>query len=115
MSGDLIIEGPPEELEALRKLLETEFGPDAAVQQITSSQSGQLREPLTIALIVALGGPVLTTTVAGVIRRYMTHRERMKELDGKQREAEMRHEIRLALVGPDDHEQPVTLEALESS
>ena len=80
MDDDLIIEGSPEDLEALRRLLEAELGADAAVQPVTSAQSGELREPIITALVVGLGGPVLTNAVASVIRRYLQHRERMAEI-----------------------------------
>jgi len=71
VDDDLIIEGSPEDLEALRRLLEAELGADAAVQPVTSAQSGELREPIITALVVGLGGPVLTNAVASVIRRYL--------------------------------------------
>jgi hypothetical protein len=115
VNDDLIIEGSPEDLEALRELLEAEFGADAAVQPVTSAQSGELREPIITALIVGLGGPVLTKAVASVIRRYLQHRERMAEIGNERRAAELDHEFRMALVGADDRERAVTLEQLETS
>lgn len=115
MDEDLVIEGSPEDLEELRELLEKQFGADAAVQPVTSAESGELREPVITALIVALGGPVVTQAVASVIRRYMQHKERMRELGNEQRQAELDHEFRMALVGRDDAERPVTLEELEAA
>ena len=113
MTEDLVLEGSPDDLEELRELLEQEFGPDAAVQPITSSEAGQLREPILIALIVALGGPVVTSELAKVIRRFLEHRETMTDLGNDLKKAEMDHQFRLALVGSDDKERPVTLEELE--
>ena len=115
MDDDLIIEGSPEDLEALRRLLEAELGADAAVQPVTSAQSGELREPIITALVVGLGGPVLTNAVASVIRRYLQHRERMAEIANERRVKELDHEFRMALVGADDEERPVTLDQLETA
>jgi len=113
VTEDLVVEGSPEDLEQLRELLEQEFGANAAVQPVTSSEAGQLREPILIALVIALGGPVITREIAKVIRRFMEHREAMKGLDQDLRRAEMDHEFRMALVGADDEERPVTLDELE--
>jgi len=114
MDDDLIIEGSPETLEQLRRLLERELGTDAAVQPVTSSQSGQLREPVLIALIVALGGPVLAREVAATIRRFMEHRETMAEAENARAASERDHEFRMALLSADEHERPVTLDELDA-
>jgi len=77
----LKIEAPPDDLEALRAMLRDELGDAVDVEEMGSQGIGELREPILIALVIALGGPKLTRAVAGVIDRWMTHRERLRELD----------------------------------
>lgn len=60
-------------------MLEDELGEQADVQPLSSTAPGELREPLLIALVVALGGPVIVKSVAAVVSRWMEHREKMKD------------------------------------
>ena len=101
---DLRIEGPPEAMQDLRSFLAQETPPDLDLdtEEITSSAPGELREPLLIGLIVALGGPRAVREVRAMIGRWLTHRERMYELET----------IRLNLLEEGAPPQPVTLEQL---
>ena len=91
---DLIIRGDADNLEELRRAIEAEIGPDARPFPYASAEDGQLREPILIALIVALGGPALTKAIAGVVTRYLEHKEIM---------------LKLALQDGSGNEKPVTL------
>lgn len=77
MSDDLVIRGTAEDLEELRRLIETDVGAKARLHPVTSAQSGELREPVLIALIVALGGPAVTHAIAGALKQYLQHKETM--------------------------------------
>jgi hypothetical protein len=50
--GDLRIEAPATDLEALRQSLYDEFGAEADIQEITAIVAGELREPRLIALSI---------------------------------------------------------------
>lgn len=69
--SDLIIRGEPGDLEELRRAIENEVGPDARLHPVTSAQAGELREPILIGLIVALGGPAVTYAIA--VRNALEH------------------------------------------
>jgi hypothetical protein len=122
---DLIIRAAPAELEELRRLIELEVGRPAKLQPVTDTQSGQMREPILIALIVALGGPALTTAIAGVIKRHLQHKEQMQnlenkhaeriqELENERRRNDQSHQFRMSVIADDedDEERPVTLDDL---
>jgi hypothetical protein len=77
---DLIIRADPEDLAELFKAIDEEVGPDARLFPVTEAEPVQLREPFTIALIVALGGPTIIKSITGVINRYFEHKEKMYSL-----------------------------------
>lgn len=77
------IQATPEELEELRKFIFDEMGDSIDLQEIASTEAGELREPLLIAIIVALGGPAVVTGFVEVMNRWMEHREKMEELHNK--------------------------------
>ena len=76
---ELQIEASAEDLNLLRRMLDDELGEEADVQPLSSTAPGELREPVLIGLVVALGGPVIGKSVASVISRWMEHREKMKD------------------------------------
>jgi hypothetical protein len=76
---ELQIEASAEDLTLLRRMLDEELGDQADVQPLSSTAPGELREPLLIGLVVALGGPVIVKSVTTVISRWMEHREKMKD------------------------------------
>jgi hypothetical protein len=72
------IEGPPEVLEGLRQDLLEEAGDQVDVEPVSVAVPGELREPLVVAILVALS-PVTAVgirTVGSIIERRMTHAER---------------------------------------
>ncbi len=74
----LEFEAEPDALVELHRMIEELNDSSIDVQPRTKQpMPGQLSEPITIALIVALGGPVVTQELGKVLRRWMTHRERM--------------------------------------
>jgi len=75
---ELQIEASSEDLSRLRQMLDEELGERADVQVLSSTAPGELREPLLIGLVVALGGPVIVKGVVTIVTRWMEHRERMK-------------------------------------
>jgi hypothetical protein len=101
---DLRIEGPPAAMRDLRDFLAAETPPDLDLdpEEITSSKPGELREPVAIGLIVALGGPRAVREVREMLSRWLTHRERMYQIET----------IRLHLLEDDGPAKEVTLEEL---
>jgi len=81
---ELQIEAPAEDLAALRQMLDEEMGEEADVQPISSIAPGELREPLLIGLVVALGGSAVTKSVTAIIARWMEHREKLKDKETAQ-------------------------------
>jgi hypothetical protein len=115
---DLIIEGHPAELEWLRRQIEAEVGRDAQLEAVPSQESDKLSEPIIISLIVALGGPVVVTSVAGIIKRRYQHKEEMRKLDVQLRESEMQHEFEMTelklKVRDGDQEREIVEDDLEN-
>lgn len=112
MDKDLLIEGSPEELEELRQELERELGRDAHVEPAT--QNVEYGEPITIALIVAFGGPKIVKGVVKVVKRYMEHRERMQEMRNEREQAREENQLRFMILEGGQRRQ-VTLTELEAS
>jgi hypothetical protein len=115
---DLIIEGHPTELEWLRREIEKELGPDAELEAVPAQDADELREPIIISLIVALGGPVIVEAVSGILQRRYQHKEEMQRLDVQLRESEMQHEydmteLRLQIQTPDGEGRPISESELE--
>jgi hypothetical protein len=92
---DLIIEGHPAELEWLRRQIEAECCDDAALEAVPEQGAEELREPLIIALIVSLGGPVLVKSIVDVLKRRYQHIEEMEEIARDLRLAELQHEQKM--------------------
>jgi Effector Associated Constant Component 1 len=76
---ELQIEASADDLRDLRRMLEDELGDKADVLPLSSIAPGELREPLLIGLVVALGGPLVVESAATIISRWMEHRENMKD------------------------------------
>jgi hypothetical protein len=79
--AELEIEAPPEQLEELRQQLIGELGSDLDIQEVSSIGAGELREPVLVAIIVALGGPAVVKGVVTVVERWMKHNEEMRKLE----------------------------------
>ena len=112
---DLIIEGNPAELEWLRREIEDELGAEADLEaQTSSTDPDTLNEPLIIALIVALGGPVVVRKVADVLKRRYQHKETIAEIAKELRlgELQIESELRLKQVEADGRRRPLTEEEL---
>jgi hypothetical protein len=77
------VQATPEELEELRNFIFNEMGDSIDLQEIASAQPGELREPLLVAIIVALGGPAVVKGFVEVMNRWMEHREKIEELRSK--------------------------------
>jgi hypothetical protein len=80
---ELMIEMPREDLKDLRSFL-LEKGPDNLdVQDLNQISPGVQREPILIALVIALGGPVVTKQIVSLIKDWlaMKHEERMLKLN----------------------------------
>jgi hypothetical protein len=92
---DLIIEGHPAELEWLQGEIEKQIGRDAHVEPVTEQDPDKLSEPITVAIIVALGGPKIVKAVRDVLKRRYQHIEEMKQLDVQLRESKMKHEFKM--------------------
>jgi hypothetical protein len=111
---ELKIEAKPESLEELRQMLESELGDGVNVQEISSSATTELREPLLIALIVAMGGPVVVKQAAGVIKRWMQHQETLTDLSVKAQKSAQQFELaKLRLLTQKDA-RTISIEDLES-
>jgi len=115
---DLIIQGQPAELEWLRKEIDRELGPQAQLEAVPSQDSEEMNEPLLVALIVALGGPVIVESIKGILERRYQHLEEIRHLDLQQRESEMRHqyemtELQLRLADGEGEERRITEQDLE--
>src|SRR5262249_12009348 len=76
---ELQIEASSEDLSALRRQLEEELGEQLDVQELSSTAPGELREPVLIGLVVAMGGAAVTRGVVSVVKAWMKHREVMKD------------------------------------
>jgi hypothetical protein len=108
--SDLIIHGESEQLEQLLRDLEREVGAEANPYPITSGESGEPREPVLIALIVALS-PV----VVKVIKRYMQHVETMDKQETERLKVKQDHQLQLAILHKDDSEEPVAIDDLPAT
>ncbi len=82
--SDLLIEGDPTELEAIRVAVERTLGREARMEPVTSTASGELREPILIGLIIALGGKEVVKGLVDILRNRATHEEVMKRLEIEQ-------------------------------
>ena len=101
MTEQIRVEADPEALESLRAELLAQFGDELDMQEISSMAPGELREPILIGLVIALGGPKLVAGVVDAIDRWLRHRERTKALD-----------MRFALLR--EKAEPVTLDELRT-
>jgi len=115
---DLIIEGHPAELEWLRREIDAKVGADAQLEVVPSQDTDELREPIIISLIVALGGPAIVSAVRDVLKRRYQHKEEMKRLDVQLRNSEMKHnydmtELRLRVTTDDGDEREISEEELQ--
>jgi hypothetical protein len=110
-----VIRADAADLEELRRLVEAEIGPEARLFPVTSAAGGELREPILIGLIVALGGPAITKAIAGVIKRYLEHKETMAKLDNERHASDNGFRLRLALQNAAGDERPVTLPELAAA
>jgi len=88
--NELEIEAPPEELEELRQLILAELGEKADLQEVTSARAGELREPVLVSLVVALGGPAVVTGVVAALKAWFKHREEMEKLKQPQKLEELK-------------------------
>jgi len=73
------VEGTPEDLEQLRRDLQDAMAGEARIQPVSSSAPGELREPVLVALVIALA-PVAIDNLRRTIERYLEHRETIEEL-----------------------------------
>ena len=78
---ELQIDAPPQDLEDLRQMLLKEGGGGIELQEISSAGVGELREPVLISIVVALGGPVVVKAVVDIVRKWAEHREAMRRLE----------------------------------
>jgi hypothetical protein len=92
---DLLIEGDPVELQAIRSEIERSVGSEAQIEPINSIVSGELREPILIGVIVALGGPAIVRSVVKILRDRYAHVEAMERLENEREAARLHHEERL--------------------
>jgi len=104
----LHIEGQPEVIEEFRKFVFDESPEVArALRPVHAMTPGFQREPLVIALVVALGGPVIVKELCGLVKRYFDL--------VSQREAQ-KHQIdvlRLLLEQDDRRKSSVSIAELE--
>jgi hypothetical protein len=79
---ELKIEMKPEDLLDLRSFLIEHSNKEINLQEITSQSAGFQREPLIIAIVVALGGPIIVKEIAGLLKEWMKikHEEKMMKL-----------------------------------
>ena len=92
---DLLIEGDPRELEAIRVEIERELGREAMLETVTSAQPGQMREPILVGVIVALGGPVIVRAVVEILRNRQIHAEEMGKQSLTAEQMRLDHEARM--------------------
>jgi hypothetical protein len=80
MGERIRVEGRAADLEALRHELEEELGDEINTETISAGVPGELREPVVVALIVAVASTasVAIKTVGSVIERRMLHQEVME-------------------------------------
>lgn len=80
-STQIRIEGNDEDLKLLhRALMEDEtLKGEVAIQPVTSSSPGELREPVLVALVLGVA-PVAIRNLRKALERYMEHRETMEAL-----------------------------------
>lgn len=71
-----------EDLLDLQQFLLSNLMDEIEIQEINEISSGFNREPLLIALVIALGGPVVTKQVVGLLNEWikLKHEEKMVKL-----------------------------------
>jgi hypothetical protein len=118
MERDLLIEGTPEDLEQLRVEIEHELGRSAHVEPVTSLGTDEYREPITIGLIIAFGGPRIVKGVVRVVNRFMEHREQMAKLENARQAAEEKAEEKKPplqfIIVEGDARRPISKPELEA-
>ncbi|GAA4605244.1 hypothetical protein BJY16_005312 [Actinoplanes octamycinicus] len=82
---DLIIEGNPATLEWLRRQIHENCADEVALEAVPAQDAGELREPVTVALIVSLAGPLLVRSVVDVLRKRHAHAGDIAEINGELR------------------------------
>lgn len=115
---DLTIKGNPAELEWLRQEIERTLGSEAELEAVASQDTIELKEPLLIGLVVALGGPAIVEAIRDVLKRRYAHLAEMEALGVKLRESQMKHEyamteLRLSVAGEDGEKREISEEELE--
>ena len=65
---EIKIEGDTTLLNDLRKELSKKLGKDSEVRDVISTAPGELREPVLVSIVVALGGPAVVTGVVKIIQ-----------------------------------------------
>ena len=104
--NQLKIEMPSNDLKDLRSFL-LNAGDELEVEELNEITPGFNREPIVIALIVALGGPIVTQQVVSLIKEWLKVRHEDKNL---QHEEKL---VKLSLLSNDGKRQ-VTLKELQS-
>lgn len=79
---EIKVEMPSEELAEFRNFLLEKGSEELELQEIHEVSSGFQREPILIALVVALGGPVLVTEFVSLAKEWLQlrHEEKMIKL-----------------------------------
>jgi hypothetical protein len=107
---EIQIQASPDDLEDLRQFLYQEAS-DIELQEISSTAPGELREPILISLIVALGGPVVVTGFVEIVKRWMEHRENIRKMELEHQKQmtklELQHEERMMKL-ENQQQQPQT-------
>ena len=81
MSEDnLYVEASPEDLAELKAIL-YENVKDVDVVDSTETKTGEHGEPILIALVIALGGPVITREVMKTVRHWLDVRKTRAKLE----------------------------------
>ena len=80
---ELRIEMSRDDLEDLRSFLLESGGDELEVQELNEISSGFQRQPILIALVVALGGPIVTKQVVSLIKEWLRlrHEEKVIKLN----------------------------------